>query len=280
MHDDHGAKNVGKMIQITALIRATTYIFRVLPAFVLMTAMPQSVFAGPEANTGFLGQQRQYPRVREALRKKTDVLDRSLAAQGLKSTGLNILIIAYKSEAILDVYAKNPGETRYGKLISYPVCASSGDLGPKRKQGDGQVPEGFYRIDRFNPMSNFHLSLGIDYPNAADKLKTRAARLGGDIFIHGSCVTIGCLPMTDAVIEEIYLYAVHARNSGQKTIPVYIFPFRMTQENMKKYETLYRGQPEMLAFWRNLKQGHDKFVENGEALRVKVTQSGDYDFGP
>jgi murein L,D-transpeptidase YafK len=91
---------------------------------------------------------------------------------------------------------------------------------------------------------------------------------------------IGCVPMTNAKIDEIYLYAVHARNSEQKTIPVYIFPFRMTQENMKKYETMYRNQPEMLAFWRNLKRGHDKFAESGEALRVSVTQSGDYGFGP
>jgi len=229
---------------------------------------------------GFLGQQQQYARVRGALLRRTEALDRSLGAHGLKSDDLNILIVAYKSEAVLELYAKKPDAMRYRKLTSYPICASSGNPGPKRKKGDGQVPEGFYRIDRFNPASNYHLSLGINYPNAADRLKTHAADPGGDIFIHGSCVTIGCLPMTDAVIEEIYLYAVHARNSGQKAIPVYIFPFRMTQENMKKYETIYhKKQPEMLDFWHNLKKGYDKFIESGKELTVSVMKNGDYDFG-
>jgi murein L,D-transpeptidase YafK len=256
------------------------HLFRVLSMAVISAMAPVLAHAGRDANVDFLGQQKQYARVREALRNKADALDRSLDAQGLKSSDLNILIIAYKSEAVLDIYAKKPDETRYKKLNSYPVCAASGKLGPKRKQGDKQVPEGFYRIDRFNPVSYYHLSLGIDYPNAADKRKTRAIDPGGDIFIHGSCVTIGCLPMTDAVIEEIYLYAVYARNNGQKAIPVYIFPFRMTRENMEKYATIHRGQPEMLAFWRNLKQGYDKFAESGEELTVKITGNGDYGFGP
>jgi len=262
------------------ILRRGVHIFRVFLAIVFLAMASVSAYAGHNAGMDFLGQQKQYARIKQALRNKAEALERQLVAYGLKSTRLNILIVAYKSEAVLEIYAKKPDEKRYRKLASYPVCAASGLLGPKRKKGDRQVPEGFYRIDRFNPASNFHLSLGINYPNAADKLKTRAADPGGDIFIHGSCVTIGCLPMTDAVIEEIYLYAVHARNGGQQTIPVYIFPFRMTQENMEKYEAIYRNQPEMLAFWRNLRQGYDKFVESGEALTVRVTQNGDYDFAP
>ncbi|MDR2881629.1 MAG: L,D-transpeptidase family protein [Azoarcus sp.] len=245
-----------------------------------MATTPASVFAQREANTDFLGQQKQYARVRGALLHRADALDRNLDAHGLKSTDLNILIVAYKTEAVLDIYAKKRDEASYRKLVSYPICAASGKPGPKRRQGDKQVPEGFYRIDRFNPVSNYHLSLGVDYPNAADKLKTQAPDPGGDIFIHGSCVTVGCLPMTNPKIEEIYLYAAYARNSGQRRIPVYIFPFRMTPENMKKYETTYRTQPELLAFWRNLRQGYDKFIESGKALTVSVTDSGDYSFGP
>jgi murein L,D-transpeptidase YafK len=249
-------------------------------AAVILAMMSAPVYAGDGSGKDFLGQQRQYARVKAAFFRRAGALDRSLAEFGLKSTDLNILIVAYKTEAVLDIYAKARNDPGYRKLASYPICASSGGIGPKRRQGDGQVPEGFYRIDRFNPASNFHLSLGISYPNAADRLKTRAANPGGDIFIHGSCVTIGCLPMTDAVIEEIYLYAAYARNNGQKTIPVYIFPFRMTQENMKKYETSYRGQPGLIAFWRNLRQGYDKFIESSRALEVSVMSNGDYSFGP
>jgi len=268
------------MIQITVLMRIARFFLGFsLSGFILAT-MPVSAHAENDAGTGFLGQQKQYARVRGALRNKADALDRNLGALGLKSTNLNILIVAYKSEAVLDIYAKAQDAESYKKLVSYPICAASGGPGPKRRQGDGQVPEGFYRIDRFNPASNFHLSLGIDYPNAADRLKARAGNLGGDIFIHGSCVTVGCLPMTNTVIEEIYLYAVYARNSGQKVIPVYIFPFRMTRENMEKNEVTCREQPERLAFWHNLKQGHDKFTETGKALSVSVTKDGDYGFGP
>ncbi|MCL2591323.1 MAG: L,D-transpeptidase family protein [Betaproteobacteria bacterium] len=266
------------MIQITVLIRILHIVWVLLVALVLM-AVSVRAHAGRDTDMDFLGQQKQYARVKGAFRSKADALDRRLGAHGLKSTGLNILIVAYKAEAILDIYAKGSDAASYEKLASYPVCASSGKPGPKRRVGDWQVPEGFYRINRFNPASNFHLSLGIDYPNAADKLKAHAADLGGDIFIHGSCVTVGCLPMTNTVIEEIYLYAVYARNSGQKTIPVYIFPFQMTQENMEKYEAIYRKQPEMLAFWHNLKQGYDKFIKNGNALTVGVMKDGDYDFG-
>jgi len=264
-------------MSIVVLKRASQMVRVIVIALIMI---PASVYALPTADTNFLEQQKQYARVRAALQNKEGALDRALAAHGLKRGDLNILVVAYKAEAILEIYAKASGETRYRKLVSYPICANSGRLGPKRQKGDRQVPEGFYQIDRFNPASSYHLSLGINYPNAADMLKTRAADPGGDIFIHGNCVTIGCLPMTDRVIEEIYLYAVYARNGGQKGIPVYVFPFRMTQENMKKYGTAYRNVPEMLVFWRNLKQGYDKFIESGKALEIRVLENGDYGFDP
>lgn len=245
---------------------------------VVLTMMPVSAIAQSDANMDFLSQQKQYARVRAAFQNKAGALDRTLAAHGLKAGDLNLLIVAYKAEAVLEIYAKASNAARYQKLISYPICAASGKLGPKRQAGDKQVPEGFYQIDRFNPTSSYHLSLGINYPNAADKLKTRATDPGGDIFIHGSCVTIGCLPMTDHVIEEIYLYAIYARNGGQKAIPVYVFPFRMSKENMKKYGAAYRKAPETIAFWRNLKQGHDKFIESNRPLKVRVLENGDYGF--
>jgi murein L,D-transpeptidase YafK len=247
---------------------------------VVALALPWESAHAQHMDKDFLGQQKQFARVRGALQHKAETLDRSLATQGLKRDELNILIVAYKAEAQLELYAKQTNATRYQKLAAWPICRVSGKLGPKRRQGDRQTPEGFYRIDRFNPASNFHLSLGVDYPNAADKLKTRAADPGGEIFIHGSCVTVGCLPMRDAVFEEIYLYAVYARDSGQRAIPVYIFPFRMTQQNMEKYEAAYRDQPELLLFWQNIRTGYDKFFSSGEALRVSVTREGDYRFGP
>ena len=145
-------------------------------------------------------------------------------------------------------------------------------------QGDEQVPEGFYYIDRFNPMSKFYLSLGLNYPNRSDKRKGKAGSLGGDIFIHGSCVTIGCLPMTDTHIKEIYLLAVHAKNNGQSKIPVYIFPFKMTDQNMATYKARYKDNKELTLFWENLKPGYDKFTKYHRELDIEVAENGDYTY--
>ena len=224
----------------------------------------------------FLAEQKRYERVRDAIKEKQQILEKVLSESKITVENLNLLFVAYKDDDLLDVYAKSKHERTYKKILSYKVCSRSGKLGPKRKQGDKQVPEGFYYIDRFNPASTFHLSLGISYPNLADKRKSKAANLGGDIFIHGSCVTIGCLPMTDTYIKEIYLLAIYAKNSGQSTIPVYLFPFKMTDQNFKAYKTKYEKNPELIKFWENLKIGHDEFLKEKAELKIEVTESGDY----
>ncbi len=226
----------------------------------------------------FLAEQKKHERVNDAFLKKEEVIISQLKTLGLARSDFHLLLVAYKDDDRLELFAKKKSDNAYRLLVSYDVCARSGNLGPKRRQGDSQVPEGFYHIDRFNPKSNFHLSLGLNYPNASDHIKATAKDPGGDIFIHGACVTIGCLPMTDDKIKEIYLYAVYARNNGQQKIPVYIFPFRMTEENMKKYSSEHKSDPTMVAFWRELKVGYDKFDRSKTELTVTVTNDGDYVF--
>jgi len=233
---------------------------------------------GVYAQQNFLSQQKQYARVRTALAEKEQSLTENLRKNGLAANNVHILIVAYKEEKQLEIYAKKKNETTYKVIATYNICASSGVLGPKRKLGDGQVPEGFYKIDRFNPTSNFYLSLGINYPNQSDKKKSNASNLGGDIFIHGSCVTIGCFPMTDDKIKEIYLYAVFARNNGQNNIPVYIFPFRMTDNNFQKYKNRNIQNQGLIDFWVNLKTGYDKFISEKKVLNETVDKSGNYHF--
>jgi murein L,D-transpeptidase YafK len=140
-----------------------------------------------------------------------------------------------------------------------------------------QIPEGFYFINRFNPVSNYYLSLGINYPNLSDKIKSKAKNLGGDIYIHGECVTIGCIPMTNDKIKEIYLYAIQARQNGQNNIPVYIFPFRFTENNISKAREQYKTNKTLFDFLGNLKTGYDKFNKNFEELKVIVSkENGNY----
>jgi murein L,D-transpeptidase YafK len=246
---------------------------KALLTFLVLGMLPSLVCA-----QSFLEEQMKFGRVRAALQEKGATIQKTLASQGLKTNEINILIIAYKAEQILEIYAKKRSDTRYNKLISYDICNVSGLLGPKRAVGDFQIPEGFYHINRFNPASSYHLSLGVNYPNNSDRIKSKASDLGGDIFIHGSCVTIGCLPMTNDKIKEIYLYAVYARNNGQTKIPVYIFPFQMQPASLKKYTIRYNDQRELLAFWNNLRRGYDKFEQEKQELKISVDKSGNYLF--
>ena len=226
----------------------------------------------------FLSQQKKFERVNAAFLEKESVIQQQLNANGLQPDDFNLLIVAYKEEDELELYVKKKTESAYKKLMSYEVCAKSGQLGPKRRQGDMQVPEGFYHIDRFNPTSNFHFSLGVNYPNESDRKKSTAKHLGGDIFIHGSCVTIGCLPMTDDKIKEIYLYAVLARNNGQYEIPVYVFPFIMTDTNFNLKMELYKENTQLIDFWKNLKTGFEKFQKEKMELKTAVDKNGNYTY--
>lgn len=131
----------------------------------------------------------------------------------------------------MDIYAKKREDSTYKKLITYKICAKSGHLGPKRRQGDRQVPEGFYHINHFNPNSNYHLSLMINYPNASDKIKSQAPNPGGNICIHGSCVTIGCLPMTRSkkYISTPYRHI----NPDKKRFPCTFSPSNFHQKTLE-----------------------------------------------
>jgi len=230
------------------------------------------------AQSDFVTQQKRYSRVRAAISEKESIISNKLREAGIELNELEILIFAYKHEEELEIFARKKTESTYKKLITYGICANSGQLGPKKKQGDYQVPEGYYFIDRFNPSSSYYLSLGLNYPNLYDKSNSKFPNLGGDIFIHGSCVTIGCIPMTDDLIKEIYLYAINAKNNGQNRIPVYIFPFRMTEQNFIHFSEMNSYNTELIDFWSNIRLGYDKFITEKKELNVSVSKSGLYKF--
>lgn len=204
-------------------------------------------------------------RVHIALEEKGSIVEENLHKHHLQKNDLNILLVAYKDSDSLLLYAKSSSETQYKLIQKYIICARSGKLGPKKAEGDKQVPEGFYHINRFNPKSNYYLSLGLNYPNEYDQSK---GYTGSDIFIHGKCETVGCLPMTDDYMKEIYLYALWAKESGQQQIPVYIFPFEMTDENMEEYFSQVDEQT--ISFWRNIQKGYQMFEQSKTALQIEL----------
>ncbi|RYD83757.1 MAG: hypothetical protein EOP54_33015, partial [Sphingobacteriales bacterium] len=192
----------------------------------------------------------------------------------LTLSNIHILITAFKSEQQLTVYVKKNTDSKYTRFGSYDICSTSGVLGPKRKSGDRQVPEGFYYIERFNPVSDYFLSLGLNYPNAADKYRAGTNDPGSDIFIHGKCVTIGCMPLTDEKIKELYILAIQAHQNGQTRIPVYVFPFKFNSLIGERSVENYRDNKPLLKFWSNLKTGYDKFYANQQELNVGVNGRG------
>jgi len=223
------------------------------------------------AQSGFKDQQLKFERVRTAYDQKWDALKKELSAAAIKSP-FKLYITAYKSEGKLEVWLQAAAQKKYQLFKTYNFCASSGTLGPKVKEGDRQTPEGFYYVNAFNPMSNFYLSLGVDYPNSVDLRRSGKEKPGSDIYIHGNCVTIGCIPLTDEKIKEVYVLAVEAKNSGQQQIPVNIFPFKMTDGNLKKYVVQY---PKQTTFWQNLQQGYAYF-EKHKTLPAVSQVKGSY----
>jgi murein L,D-transpeptidase YafK len=136
---------------------------------------------------------------------------------------------------------------------SYAICAWSGVLGPKIKEGDKQAPEGFYNITRaqMNPNSNYYLSFNTGFPNKFDRAW---GRTGANLMVHGDCSSAGCYSMTDESVAEIYALARESFNGGNAVIQMQIFPFRMTPQNL----ALVADNPN-LPFWMDIKEGYDRF---------------------
>ena len=163
-----------------------------------------------------------------------------------------VLIRTYKKEAELEIW-KMKSDGRYALLKTYPICRWSGQLGPKKVEGDMQVPEGFYTIapGQMNPNSHYYLAFNVGYPNAYDRAY---GRTGGSVMVHGVCSSAGCFSMTDEQVADIYAIARDAFRGGQREIQLQSYPFHMTPENMAKY----RLDPN-IQFWKELKSGSDHF---------------------
>jgi murein L,D-transpeptidase YafK len=224
----------------------------------------------------FEATQKTYPRVSAAYERKEEMFLMKCKAKQVSEQFSDMFIRVFKQEKTMEIWAKNE-QGAYVKFAEYAVASMSGTLGPKRQQGDLQVPEGFYTIVDYNPLSNYHLSLGINYPNNSDNILSAATRKGGDIYIHGREVSSGCMAMTDYYIEEIYMAAVKARTQGQAAIPVHIFPFKMTVINMAYYERYSQFKAQQ-KFWKNLQLGYQFFERNNRLPQVNVGGDGYYRF--
>jgi len=223
--------------------KATSFLTKVIcvstMAFFISTAtMAQS----------FIKDQLRYERVRQAKADKETLLQKEFAACGLSYPPQHIFIRILKHEAELELWVKE--NDQYLLLKRYPFCYASGQLGPKRK----------HYIDRFNPASQFYLSLGINYPTNEDKKLAYPNDAGGDIFIHGDCVSIGCVAITDDLIKEVYWLAVLAKSAGQSKIPVHLFPFQFNH-SFKWFRFTFQ-YPQHKVLWESLRPSFEYFEQH------------------
>lgn len=225
-------------------------------------------------NDTFKESQKKYSTVRDAYNEKEEGLKTDLASFSIELSKINIYIQGFKFEQKLKVWAKNKSDNAFQLVKEYDFCRLSGDLGPKRKYGDYQVPEGFYHINVFNPSSSFLLSLGINYPNKSDKILGESKNLGGDIYIHGSCVTIGCIPITNDKIQELYILCVEAKNNGQSNIPVTIFPAELTENKFGTLKEKYESDNDKLNLWTDLEKAYSYFETNKKLPDVQFLKTG------
>lgn len=244
----------------------------ILCVFVSFSALAQ----GPSAS--FIDYQRALPRPADAIKSKEDTLRKQFEAKGLQFPAKYIYIRSFKYDGQLEVWVKNERKEPYKLFKTYRVCAMAGTLGPKRMAGDYQVPEGFYYINEFKPTSNYHMSLGINYPNASDKIITLGEKPGGDIYIHGSCVTVGCIPIQDYQIEEVYILAMSAKSSGQDFIPVHIFPIRYyNARSVAYFDKAMKDQPDVQQFAAKLKEVYDYFEKEKKLPIISIDTKGGYE---
>lgn len=155
----------------------------------------------------------------------------------------DVALLAFKKERRMELWAQDNTNRKWSYVHSYPLTAYSGHLGPKLRERDGQIPEGIYNLTAFNPFSQWHLSLMINYPNNFDKIqaaKEGRRQLGSDIFLHGKNKSVGCIAVGDKAIEQLFLLT---RRVGLKHVKLVIAPNDM---RYAKPATTMLAQPRWL----------------------------------
>ena len=183
----------------------------------------------------------------------------SSVVAGLKAIGSTpgdaMVVRIFKQEQTLEVW-KHTNSGQFKLFKTYAICAFSGELGPKIKEGDRQSPEGFYTITPglMNPKSSYYLAFNTGFPNKFDRVM---GRTGSDLMVHGDCSSRGCYAMTDQGIAEIYALARESFKGGNPSFQLQIFPFKMNATNLAAQST-----NQHLSFWKDIKEGYDLFELN------------------
>jgi len=213
----------------------------------------------------------------QAFNKREKQLKNQFAEAKLAWPAKQMYIRSFKHEGQLEIWLRHAPTEPFVLFKSYQVCALSGKLGPKRKEGDLQVPEGLYYINEFISNSDYHFSLGINYPNQSDLFFADQQAPGGEIYIHGKCATVGCIPILNNPIEELYVLASIIHQQGQDYIPVHIFPIKFSNDYaIKQLQNHTMFNPHYQALSEQLKQVFNFFEQYKQLPIVGIDQNGAY----
>ncbi len=216
-------------------------------------------------------------RLNDVFSRMEDSVKKQFEKQNLTWPPQAMYIRSFKFDRQLEVWVKGDAKEPFKLFKTYKVCMQSGTMGPKRFEGDYQVPEGFYCINEFKPNSNYHLSLGLNYPNASDRILSDSLRPGNNIYIHGNCVSTGCIPITDVPMEELFIIASSVKNQGQDFIPVHVFPVRYNvKKSMEFLYTSIKDNAYLQEFNKNIKAVFDYFETKKQLPIIMVNKKGDY----
>jgi murein L,D-transpeptidase YafK len=229
------------------------------------------------AQNSFVGMQRSSYKVTEVFSRMEDSVKKQFEKQNLSWPPEEMYIRSFKYDRQLEVWVKNDVKEPFRLFKIYKICMQSGTMGPKRMEGDYQVPEGFYHINEFNPNSNYHLALGINYPNASDRILSDSLRPGKAIYIHGNCVSTGCIPISDIPMEELYIIATNVKARGQDFIPVHVFPVRYNVKKSLEYlNSQIKNNPGLEEFNKNIRTVFDYFEAKKQLPVILVNKRGEY----
>lgn len=217
-------------------------------------------------------------KVPEIFNRWEDSVASQFKTKGLVWPPQSMYLRSFKFDKELEVWVQEKPGKPYQLFKTYKVCMQSGSMGPKRVEGDYQVPEGFYYINEFNPNSNYHLSMGLNYPNASDRILSDERRPGSAIYVHGNCVSTGCIPIRDEGIEELYVLSTNVKMQGhQEFIPIHIFPIRYNVKKSADYlQTFTDRNDHLKTFNENIRQVFDYFETKKQLPIIMVNQEGNY----
>ena len=229
------------------------------------------------AQTSFISMPKLTGKLYDGFNKVEDSLKKQFEAKKIQWPPNELYIRSFKYDRLLEVWVKSEDKETFKLFKTYKICMQSGSMGPKRSEGDYQVPEGFYYINEFNPNSNYHLALGLNYPNTSDKILSDSFHPGNSIYIHGNCVSTGCIAISDAPIEELYTLATYAKENGQDFIPVHVFPVKYNVKKSFEYLAQATKENQLLQkFAINLKEAYDYFEDKKKLPVILVNKKGEY----